>query len=51
MTPRRLRAAARGLRLLAALVSAVWLVAFAPPAGATVAVVVVLHEPGPGGAG
>ncbi|QRX92039.1 hypothetical protein [Streptomyces noursei] len=45
-----LRSAARRLRLLAALVGVAWLTAFAPPAGAHVTVLVVLHHPGSGGA-
>ncbi|MEK2475688.1 hypothetical protein [Streptomyces noursei] len=46
-----LRSAARRLRLLTALVGVAWLAAFAPPAGAHVTVLVVLHYPGSGGVG
>ncbi|MFI1203815.1 hypothetical protein ACH4VR_31015 [Streptomyces sp. NPDC020883] len=46
-----LHSAARRLRLLVALVGVAWLTAFAPPAGAHVTVLVVLHHPGSGGVG
>ncbi|MFJ5593603.1 hypothetical protein ACIQCG_28135 [Streptomyces noursei] len=46
-----LRSAARRVRLLVALVGVAWLAAFAPPPGARITVLVVLHHPGSGGAG